>query len=334
MSTTSAWRRIRRGPAFDGAVGAAVLVLLLAAAVAIPQLTFRAGTNAYSAELANAAGLTDGDQVYVAGVPAGRVTGVVLAGDRVRVDFRLDRGQSIGESTSAEVKLGTILGTRYLGVRPAGSVMMPQGATIPLERTSVPYSLNDIGADVVKTTAELDVPLLRRMITTLNRSTPDGDLLGRALDGISQATGIVGERNGQFRELLTGVQALTTSLLDQQDTLVALLGDARLVAETLADRRETIRALITDVHTLTTSLDTVVTENEPLIGPLLADVHTVTDTLSRNEAALSETLRLLGPASRYLANATGNGPWGDVSAPAGPLPDNLLCVAGLLGGCR
>ncbi|WP_116040902.1 MCE family protein [Amycolatopsis palatopharyngis] len=327
-------RRLRRGPVFDGAVGAAVLVLLLAAAVAFPQLTFRAATNAYSAELANAAGLTDGDQVYVAGVPAGRVTGVTLAGDRVRVDFRLDRDQSLGGATSAEVKLGTILGTRYLGVRPAGTGTLPRGASIPLERTSVPYSLNDIGSDVVTTTTELDVPMLRKMITTLARSTPDGELLGEALDGISRATGMVSERNGQFRELLNGVQALTTSLLDQQDTLVALLGDARLVAETLADRRETIRTLITDVHTLTTALDSVVTENEPLLGPLLADVHTITDTLDRNEAALSETLRLLGPASRYLANATGNGPWGDVSAPAGPLPDNLLCVAGLLGGCR
>ena len=42
----------------------------------------------------------------------------------------------------------------------------------------------------------------------------------------------------------------------------------------------------------------------------------------------------LAPAGKSLANATGNGSWGDVSGPAGPLPDNLLCVAGLVEGCR
>ncbi|MGB3171697.1 MAG: virulence factor Mce, partial [Rhodococcus sp. (in: high G+C Gram-positive bacteria)] len=32
-------------------------------------------------------------------------------------------------------------------------------------------------------------------------------------------------------------------------------------------------------------------------------------------------------------DATGNGNWVDVSAPAGPLPDNLLCAIGVQQGC-
>ncbi|PRX45416.1 phospholipid/cholesterol/gamma-HCH transport system substrate-binding protein [Prauserella shujinwangii] len=327
-------RSRRRGPLVDGALGALVLLVVVAVAVAAPRVSFLASTRAYTAEFANAAGLREGDQVYVAGVPAGRVTAVELAGDRVRVGFRLDGGQPLGERTSAAVKLATVLGTRHLSVRPAGPGELADGATIPLARTAVPYSLGELGADAAATTAELDLPTLRRMIGTLRRSAPDGDLLGSALTGISRATEVVGERGGQFRALLRGVRTLTTSLLDQRETLVALLGDARLVADVLHSRRDTVRTLLTDVNTLTTALDELLRENEPLLDPLLSDLHAVTATLSRTERELSETLRLLGPGSRYLANATGNGPWGDVAGPAGPLPDNLLCVVKLLEGCR
>ncbi|PXY30036.1 mammalian cell entry protein [Prauserella coralliicola] len=323
----------RRGPAFGGAVAALALAVLVGAAILVPRLTFQASTDAYTAEFANAAGLTEGDQVHVAGVPAGRVTGVELAGDRVRVRFRLDNGQPLGETTTAAVKLATVLGTRYLAVRPGGSGTLADG-TIPLHRTQVPYSLDALGTDAMRTTEELDTGRLRTMIATLQDKAPNGELLGQALGGVSRATEIVGDRNGQFRDLLGGVRTLTTELLDQRETLVTMLGDAELVAQTLNSRRAVIRQLITDVDTLTTALDELLRENEPLLGPLLNDLHTVTDTLARGDAAISEVLRLLGPGSRYLANATGNGPWGEVAGPAGPIPDNLLCLAGLLEGCQ
>lgn len=328
-------RRLRaKGPAFDGAVGAIVLLLLLATAVAVPRLAFRTATLGYAAEFGNAAGLSEGDQVYVAGVPSGRVTGVRLAGDRVRVEFRLDREQPLGGATSAAVKLATVLGTRYLSVQPAGPGLLPEGGTIPLRRTSVPYSLNDLATQAVDTTERLDLAQLRELTTAVRHQSPDGELLGRALDGINRASRIIADRDEEFQRLLSGVRTLTGSLLDQRDTLTALLGDARLVAQVLSERRDTIRQLIRDVDELTTALDELLRDNEPLLDPLLSDLHAITATLSRNERDISETLRLLGPGSRYLANASGNGPWGDVSGPAGPLPDNLLCLVALLEGCR
>jgi phospholipid/cholesterol/gamma-HCH transport system substrate-binding protein len=35
---------------------------------------------------------------------------------------------------------------------------------------------------------------------------------------------------------------------------------------------------------------------------------------------------LLGPAARYFANATGNGPYFDVNGPNAIFPDSMLCV--------
>lgn len=323
----------RNSVVVNGTIAAVVVLGMLAAAVIVPQLVFRARTVEYTAEFANAAGLSSGAQVDVAGVPAGRVTAVSLTGDRVRITFRLDNAQTLGTTTRVGIKLRTVLGTRYLSVDPAGPGTLSPGATIPESRTSVPYSLDDLNAGVSKTN-DLDLAALQRMIGTLKDVAPsDPRLVGDSLTGISAASQVVNQHNQQFRELLRHTQSLTSSLLEQQNTLVTLLGDARLVMDTLNQRRDTIRRLITDVHSITVQLTRLLQDNKAAIDPMLTDLHTVTDTLARNDNAIGETLRQLAPASRYLANATGNGPWGDVSSPSGPLPDNLVCTAGLLKGC-
>ncbi|MGW1679943.1 MCE family protein [Saccharopolyspora sp. NPDC002376] len=319
----------------NGAIGAIVVLLLLTASATVPRVMFLLRTDEYHAEFANAAGLTEGTQVMLAGVPSGRVTDVALAGDRVRVSFRLDSAHSLGSATTAAIKLRTVLGTRYLSVDSTGPGQLSPGQTIPLARTSVPYSLDELQTNA-KTTAEgLDLPQLRTMIATLEDVTPqDPKLLGDALDGVATASAIIGERGEQLQELLRSTQTLTTTLVEQQDTLVTLLGDAQLVADTLQQRRMVLRQLITDVDTVVDHLHRLVADNRDVLDPLLNDLHAVTDSLARNDKAIDESLQRLGPTGRYLANATGNGPWTDVSAPLGPVPDNVLCAAGLFKGCR
>lgn len=317
----------------NGAIAAVTAVALLVAALLVPQLAFRVRTHEHVAEFANAAGLTTGTPVNVAGVPAGRVTGVELAGDRVLVTFRVDAGQRLGTGTRAGIKIRTVLGTRYLQVDPAGPGELD--TAIPVERTSVPYSLDEISRGATATTTQLDADALQRMIGALHRAAPaDSRLTGDALAGISDAAGVLGDRGEQIDELLRGTQVLTSTLLSEQDSLIALLGDARLIAEVLDQRRATLRQLITDIDGITAQLDGLLRDNRDVIDPLLDDLHVVTDALERSDRDIAETLRQLGPAGRYVTNASGNGPWGDVSAPLGPIPDNILCVAGLLQGCR
>ena len=328
-------RRRPHDPIVLGGAGILVLLLVVGAVVAAPQLAFRWSTREYTAEFANAGGLTADAQVHVAGVPAGRVSGLDLAGDRVRVRFRLDDGQRLGTATSASVRLATVMGTRYLAVEPAGPGELAADAVIPRERTRIPYSLDELGADATGTAAALDLDALRAAMATAGEAMPrDPELLGRALTGITGAAALVDEHDEQLRRLLDGARATTSTLAGQQDVLVRLLGDADLVVRTLNERRDVVLRLIHDVDALSAQLDGFLTENSAKLGPLLGDLREITAALRRDEQAIGRTIAGLGPAGRGLANATGNGTWGDVAGPAGPLPDNLLCLAGLVRGCR
>lgn len=324
-----------KNPIFVGAGGMLLIVLALAVVVAVPRAYLLMRTDEYTAEFANAAGLQAGGKVHVAGVPAGKVMGVEIAGDRVLVKFRLDDGQALGRDTSASVKIATIMGNRYLAIDPAGPGRLEPGGVIPRNRTSVPYSLDELGNEANHFAKELDLRGMREMMSTLRAASPDDPaLLSQTLVGVTRAAETVTRHEQQIDQLITNARTVSTALSDQQATLVKLLGDADLVMRTLHERRATIRQLIADVDALTAELDGFFTENSEKLGPLLTELHGVSETLARNDKALAETIALLAPAGKGLANATGNGTWGDVAGPAGPLPDNMLCLVGLAEGCR
>ena len=37
---------------------------------------------------------------------------------------------------------------------------------------------------------------------------------------------------------------------------------------------------------------------------------------------------------RTITDATGNGNWADVVSPSAVIPDNMLCLLGVMQGCR
>lgn len=105
---------VRKGAVFYGVTGTAVLAVVLIVAVAAPRVVFHFSTSHYVAEFTGAAGIAVGDEVHVAGVPAGKVTAVTLAGDRVRIGFRLDDEQQLHENSTASVKVETEIGRAHV----------------------------------------------------------------------------------------------------------------------------------------------------------------------------------------------------------------------------
>ncbi|MFZ2173548.1 MAG: MCE family protein [Rhodococcus sp. (in: high G+C Gram-positive bacteria)] len=322
-------------PLVVGAVGIVAAVLVLAVVVVVPRLSFVVRTDGYTAELANAAGLTTSDYVYVAGVPAGRVTDVELAGDHVRVHFRLDNARHLGTTTSAGVKLSTILGKRYLDVSPSGPGDLEEERVIPLSRTSVPYSLDEIGSSAIDTAANLDLEGLQNMVGAVTDTLPkDATLNKDALAGVSAASAILARNADQVSQLLDSSRTLTDVMVGQRDRITTLLGNADVVMDTLATRREAIHQMVDDLESLVTQASAFLGENTGELDTLLANARQVTDRLNANLANIDALLTQGAPAARALANSTGNGDWADVSAPAAFIADNLLCVVGLITGCE
>lgn len=320
---------------FLGSVGIIVMIVGLAAALGVPRLWYAARTTPFTAELANASGLTDTDPVYVAGVPAGRVGAIDLAGDHVLVHFRLDKNQPLGNLSTATVRLETVLGKRYLDVVPSGTVGGSDGNTIPLARTTVPYSLDEIGASATDAADHIDLHGLETMMNTLSQVIPaDSDQVGRALAGISGASAAIANNGEQVDHILAISRELSDTAVQQTDSIVNTAASAQTIIRTLAVRKETLTGLVDNLTIILSKLSTMFSERQDEFATMTDNLVRVTGTLKSQAEQIDAILTRLPPALRTVTDATGSGAWTDVTAPSAVIPDNLLCTLGIMEGCK
>ncbi|MCP2165867.1 MCE family protein [Goodfellowiella coeruleoviolacea] len=305
-------RRARRDPITTGVVGLTVLGLLVLAAVNTDDLPIIGGGTTYTAEFSEAAGLSPGNEVRVAGVKVGKVTGVGLAGDHVRVTFRVTDAW-IGDRTTAAIKIKTLLGQKYLAVDPQGSQPLDPAAPIPRDRTIAPYDVQEAFNGLAATVGQIDTKQLADSFTVLSQTfAGTSDEVKGALDGLSALSQTIASRDDQLAALLANTRQLSGTLADRDAQFEQLLADGNRLLDEVRTRRDAISALLTGTQNLSTELSGLVADNSAQLAPALEQLDEVTDVLRRNQDNLNRGIADLAPFYRLFANTLGNGRWFDV----------------------
>jgi phospholipid/cholesterol/gamma-HCH transport system substrate-binding protein len=326
MKPVNEWNNFR-----VGLIGIAFGVLIAMGVVVLSVVNF--GTTTYTAELEHTGGLRTGEDVQIHGVVQGTVTGIELKEDHVEVTFALDSGIDLGSRTTASVKVATLLGTHYLEVAPEGSGSLADGQ-IPMDRTEVPYNLQDVLESGSGALDELDPKLLAKALTTMADTfdASSGDI-GPALQGVARLSEVIANRSDQAGELLRSARNVSDQLSDSSTDIVELMRQTDLVVSEVTARREAIHRLLVETTSLSQSLTAIVNSTKGQLQPALDDLNEVLDFLNGEKDTLDRVLTVMAPAMRYVANATGNGPWLDLYVKEPALPaDDMMC--GSRGGCQ
>jgi phospholipid/cholesterol/gamma-HCH transport system substrate-binding protein len=301
-----------RNPVIIGAVSIVVLAALLLAAFRAQDLPLIGGGDTYYASFTEAGGLKANDEVRIAGVRVGKVEAVELAGDHVRVTFRVQGDADFGAETGAAIKVKTLLGAMYLSLQPAGSGQLEEGAEIPVERTSSPYDVVEAFAGLAETSEEIDTDQLTKSLTTLadlTRNTPEE--FREALDGVSRLSATVASRDEQINELLGNLERVSTVLDARDQDIIKLMKDSDVLFQALVKRRDAVHRLLVSTSTLSKELTLLVKQSREDLKPALTHLDNVVAVLNKNEDNLDNSLRLMAPFYRVFANTLGTGPWFD-----------------------
>jgi phospholipid/cholesterol/gamma-HCH transport system substrate-binding protein len=322
-----------RDPVAVAVVGLLALALLAALVYHVDRLPFGGGTR-YSADFSEAAGLGEGDEVRIAGVKAGEVTGVTLDGPKVKVTFEVEDAW-IGDRTTAAIAIKTLLGDKYLALDPLGSGRQDPGSRIPLSRTTSPYDVTQAFQDLGSTVEDIDTRRLAESFATISGTFENSPPhVRKAADGLSALSKSVSERDAKLSELLKGSARFTKTLQNKKSSFETLLEDGGSLLGELRDRRDAIRALLKGSRKLGAELGGLVDDNEKQLGPTLKALGRVTGVLEKNNTQLGKTLALVGPYYRLVGNTLGNGRWFDSYlcgvVPRGYLPEASLPETGCL----
>ncbi|WP_432476507.1 MCE family protein [Nocardioides sp. GXQ0305] len=301
-----------RNPVVVGAISLAVIAGLILVSFKAASLPVIGGGDVYYASFSEAGGLKANDEVRIAGVRVGKVEEVELAGDHVRVAFRVEDDAEFGQETRAAIKVKTLLGAMFLALEPAGDGQMDEDQEIPLERTTSPYDVVEAFSGLAETSGEIDTDQLAESFTTfadLTRNTPDE--FRAALDGVSALSANVADKNEQINTLLKNLRKVSGVLDERDDNIIALMRDADVLFRALVQRREAIHDLLVSTSRLSRELTLLVKQSRADLKPALTHLESVLQVLTKNEDNIDNSLRLMAPFYRVFANTLGTGPWFD-----------------------
>jgi len=312
-----------RNPIAVAIVGLVLLGLIAFLVFDSANLPIIGGGTGYTAYFAEDAGLQPGNEVRVAGVVVGRVTGVSLAGNKVAVAFKV-KGAWVGNQTTAAIKIKTLLGDKFLALDPRGGQPQDPATPIPLLRTSSPYDVTQAFNGLGQEVSQINTVQLGRSLQTLSEAFSGTPPYTRAaLRGLASVSQAIASRDNELAGLLQGAKNVTGALAGEDARFAKLLGDSNLLLAELRQRQAAIHALLTGTEALAVQLSGLVSDNQAALGPALAALDQVTAVLQRNQANLKKALALAGPYYRLLGNALGNGRWFD-SYLCGIVPKSYL----------
>lgn len=297
-----------------GLITIAACAVLLTASFRLSTLSalFTGSGDTLHAEFTDVAGIAPGDPVRIAGITVGKVEAVHVDGDHALVDMTVESDVALGERTAASLSLDTLLGQSSLVLEPQGTGSLEDGDTIPLTRTTTPFSVTDALLATGDELTPIDTKGLARAIRTVSAAIdPGADQVRTAANGLSALSRAVARRENDVRELFRQTREITTTLADRTTDLVTLIDNSDLIAQTLVQRQQVIESLMRTTTALTRAIEGVIDDNEEHIAPGLKDLQAVLGVLKENQADLDEGLRLLAPYLRYFLNLTGNGRWFD-----------------------
>jgi virulence factor Mce-like protein len=300
-----------RNPVTIGAISLSVIALLVFLAFNAQSLPFIGGGTVYKAQFSEAAGLQPDDPVRVAGVKVGKVESLALEDGAVMVELRLD-DVFVGDRTEAAIKIETVLGAKYVALVPRGSGELDPDEPIPLERTASPYDVVEAFADASSTIDDIDTQQLASSFEVMAQTFADTpDEVRTSLQGLARLSDTIASRDAQLGQLLSATRQVSQVLADRNGEFTQLIVDSNTLLTEVQERRALIDSILTSTQELSRQLSGLVADNREALTPALQQLSTVTDILSRNRAALAQTINNLAPFVRVFTNTLGNGRWFD-----------------------
>jgi phospholipid/cholesterol/gamma-HCH transport system substrate-binding protein len=312
-----------RDPLRTGIFGVVLVVCVVLIAFGYAGLPFWPQGKTYDAYFTDAGGITPGNVVYVAGFKVGKVQSVGLAGDSAKVTFSVDRHVAVGDQSLAAIRTDTILGERSISVTPGGG---GKATTIPLSRTTTPYTLAGALEDLGQNANDLNKPQFEQALNvltdTLRDATPE---LRGALDGVTSLSRTLNRRDEALQSLLAHAKSVTSVLAQRAGQVNKLIVDGNELFAALDERRAALDELISGISGLSAQISGFVADNRKEFGPALSKLNLVLDNLNERRDYITEALKRLPTYATELGEVVGSGPGFNVNV-YGVIPAPLLAT--------
>ena len=273
-----------------------VLALLSAALIATGCSPGSDDARTFTAEFTRAVQVFPGNSVRVLGVTVGRVTDVENTDNAVLATIKIENPEiSLPADVNATIVPVSLLGERYIQLVPAfeGGPKLEEGATIPLDRTSVPVEQDELLRSLQDYFGALDPEKVADFVTTTAEVLRDnGEDLNDLIHSGSSVIGTLSDKRDTLARLITEFESLTNTLLTRQATIERVIRSYNAVASTLNTNRDALEGTITGLNEASVQLASLLIDHR---APLDQDI----DALTRTARTLRDNVKTFARTGKW-----------------------------------
>lgn len=238
-----------------------------------------AGQASYTANSSTSGGVRVGDEIRVAGVPVGKVTGVRLNRTLVEMTFDVDRSVAIGSDSTLDIRLLTPLGGHYVALDPHGGVPLGHNI-IPPQRVKTPFEGNDIIQAVTPFLRDVNGQVIHDTFTELaNATNKYPNALREILQSAHELTGSLSKMSGDFHRGLDFVNDASSAFVSGRRQLTALIEQFALVGQRYTTKSVDIIEFFTLLGELTRIIDRVMVFYNRELAPSVNGIDDIVTAL-------------------------------------------------------
>lgn len=268
------------------------------------------GRNTYtvSATFDDVTGLLVNDNVKVAGVVVGKVTGVRTEAGKAVVTFDVDDEHAdIPKDSSAAVRWRNLIGQRYVYLYPGESAEALQDGDVIDETASV-VDLGELFNRLGPIVGSIDPAQVNQFLETVT-SALDGreDKVGQALDDLATLTTGLASRDETIQRLIGNLDTVAQTVNQRDAQIEVMLQNLITLSETFGDNTATLDAALLELGSFGAELDDLLATNSAEIDRLLGNLALVTDTVHGRLPQLDTALANLAEASSAIFRAGNRG---------------------------
>jgi phospholipid/cholesterol/gamma-HCH transport system substrate-binding protein len=274
-------------------------------------------TTSYKAEFTDVTGLGIGDDVRIAGVRVGTVTGISLkkkaTGSHAIVSFTVSKSRSLPKSVTAHLRYRNLVGQRYLDIEQgAGNPndILKSGDTIRNSQTFDAVDLTVLFQGFRPLVQGLDPGDINNLSFDIIRTLQgEGGALENLLRTVADLTNALADKDQVIGDLVDNLSGVLTAIGDRDDELSQLVIQLAGFVHGLATDRHTIGDAIDGINRLSTSTAGLLTQVREPLAKDVKDITGLVTSLSKHSDTVQYVVQQLPPTVAGLIRTADYGSW-------------------------
>jgi phospholipid/cholesterol/gamma-HCH transport system substrate-binding protein len=271
-------------------------------------------TYTYRANFSDASGLQVGDDVRIAGVRVGSISGIkIVHHDTAQVSFTVQKSRPLPTSAIAQLRYRNLVGQRYLDVEQGpGSTRgtLRPGQLIPEKQTRPAVDLTVLFAGFQPLFQGLDADSINKLSGEIIAALQgEGGSLDLLLGTLADLTNSLANKDHLIGEVIDNLTSVLSTIGRRDTELSNLIVELRGFVSGLAQDRTTIGNAIDGINDLATTTAGLLTKARPPLKDDIVKLTGLVGNLNNNSADITFVLRQLAPTVGALIRTASYGSW-------------------------